>query len=118
MASIDVGIHPDPSGITTRRFSHGTEPFSTLAPFSILEFNVRDCHVRVYVHNRAVLGALQAALDEIRADMDASEQGQYEAELDKPAHVPGEYVTGASDQVPTVECDWPAPGELMEIHGK
>lgn len=24
----------------------------------------------------------------------------------------------ASDQTPTVMADWPAPGELMEIHGK
>jgi hypothetical protein len=66
MASIDVGIHPDPAGITTRLFLSAPPAFSTL------EFNVRDCHVRVYVHNRAVLDALQAALDEIRADMDAS----------------------------------------------
>lgn len=42
---------------------------------------------------------LEAAVEDILATIRASEQA-------------------ASDQVPTEMADWPAPGELMEIHGK
>jgi hypothetical protein len=79
MASIDVGIHPDPAGITSRRFAGPSDRFSTI------ELAVGHSHVSFFVSTRPVLDALQAALDEIRADMDQA----------------------ASDQVPTVECDWP-----------
>jgi len=95
MASIDVGIHPDPSGITSRRFGQGAT-----ASFSTLDIAVKQTLVSVFIE-RPVLDALQAALDEIRADMDAAAQT-------------------ASDQVPTVMADWPAgpPGEALAVFGK
>jgi hypothetical protein len=113
MASIDVGIHPDAGQITNRRFTGKGDDFSTLE----LGAGGND-KVVVFVSTRPVLDALQAALDEIRADMDAAAQGQYEAELDKPGHVPGKYVP--SDEVPTEMADWPAgpPGEAAEVFGK
>lgn len=64
MASIDVGIHPDPAGITSQRFL-GPPSFSTL------DIRVEYSCVSVFVNNRPTLDALQAALNEIRADMDA-----------------------------------------------
>lgn len=98
MASIDVGIHPDPSGIGARRFPGSGR---TDGPFSTLDLKVREGRIAIFVSNRAVLNAIQVALDEIRADMDAAAQT-------------------ASDQVPTVMADWPAgpPGELVEVFGK
>ena len=103
MASIDVGIHHDPKRIRSKRFTASSMPFSTL------EFGAGgDDKVVVFVCTRRVIDALQAALDEIRADMDAAEQAAIKA------------AQTSSDQVPTVMADWPAgpPGELMEIHGK
>jgi hypothetical protein len=90
MASIDVGIHPDPAGITTRHFPGGPPAFSTL------EFAVSgERATTIFVRNRPVLDALQAALDAIRADMDASE-----------APVAG---------LPIADM---APGELVGVFGK
>jgi hypothetical protein len=68
MASIDVGIHPDPAGITTKHFPGGPP-----ATFSTIEFRAGGAKVAaIFVDRREVLDALQAALDEIRADMDAA----------------------------------------------
>ena len=97
MASIDVGIHPDPAGIRSRHFNSDGSAFG--GPFSTLECAMDAGRVDIYVHNLATLDAIQAALDEIRVNLPARLQT-------------------ASDQVPTVMADWPAPGELMEIHGK
>jgi len=62
MASIAVGIHPDPAAIRARHI-RDTDPFS------ILEINVEPSRLAIFVHDFAVLDALQAALDEIRANM-------------------------------------------------
>ena len=68
MASIDVGIHPDPAGITTKYFPGGPP-----ASFSTLEFVVGGAKAAcIFVNSRAVLDALQAALDAIRADFDVA----------------------------------------------
>jgi len=64
MASIGIDIFPDPREIRTRHFSGG-EPGG---PFSILYLAP---NAGVYISDRPVLDALQAALDKIRADMDA-----------------------------------------------
>ena len=100
MASIDVGIHPDPAGITAHHFAASR----TSNRFSTLVCEVSESRVAIFIdsrNNRAVLDALQAALDEIRADMGKAEQT-------------------ASDQVPTVMADWAAgpPGEAVEVFGK
>jgi hypothetical protein len=103
MASIDVGIHPDPAGITTKCFPGGPP-----ASFSTLEIWCRESHVAVFVNSRAVLEALQAALREIENDMGRAEQAAMKA------------AQTASDQVPTVMADWPAgpPGEALGVFGK
>jgi hypothetical protein len=67
MASIDVGIHPDPARISAHHFPDGQTP-----PFSLVRIGTDTGRVDIFVHNRDVLEALQAALDEIRADMDAA----------------------------------------------
>jgi len=64
MASVGIDIFPDPREIRTRHFSGG-EPGG---PFSILYVSPG---VGIYFSDRPVLDALQAALDKIRADMDA-----------------------------------------------
>jgi hypothetical protein len=64
MASIDIDIFPDPREIRTRHFSGG-EPGG---PFSILYVSP---DVSIYISDYVVLDALLAALDKIRADMDA-----------------------------------------------
>ena len=68
MASIDVGIHPDPARITADRLRGYGCP-----EFSVIRLTGRDAQVVVYISERPVLDALQAALDTIRADMKASE---------------------------------------------
>jgi len=70
MASVDVGIHPDPAGtgITAKHYPGGPP-----ASFSTLNLDAGESHVSIFVSKRPVLDALQAALDAIRADMDASE---------------------------------------------
>jgi len=105
MASIDVGIHPDPSGITTKHFPGGPPRGRT---FSTLEIRVGASHVAVFVDKRAVLEALQAALHEIESDFGRSEQAAMKA------------AQAASDQVPTEMADWPAgpPGEALAVFGK
>jgi len=74
MASIDVGIHPDPSGITTKHFPGGPP-----ASFSTLEITVGASHVAIFVDKRPVLEALQAALHEIELDFGRAEQAAIKA---------------------------------------
>jgi hypothetical protein len=62
MASVGVDIFPDAQEIRTKRFPQGTDPFSILYV---------SPDVSIYISDRPVLDALQAALDKIRADMDA-----------------------------------------------
>ena len=69
MASIDIGIHPDPSGIGSRRF-----PDNRGGAFSTLDLDAGETHVSIFVSRRADLDALQAALDAIRWDMDMAAQ--------------------------------------------
>ena len=90
MASIDVGIHPDPARIGAEHFHNGD-------PFSVLRIRADGGRADIFVHSRAVLGALYDALDEIRTDMDKAAQT-------------------ASDQVPTEMADWPAGDELEFQH--
>ncbi|HEY5277653.1 MAG TPA: hypothetical protein VIK38_14185 [Coriobacteriia bacterium] len=130
MASIDVGIHPDAARILARRFADkvtGTLGLVTDAGI-----------VDIYVDNRPVLDALQAALDEIRAEMGRAEQAAMAAkrtaraeeiragsvpdtmncaECGSWAHRTAAHAAAqtASDQVPTVDM---APGELVEVYGK
>lgn len=96
MASIDVGIHPDPSGITSKHFPGGSP-----ASFSTLEITVKESHVAVFVDKRPVLDALQRALNAIRDDFNAAESAA---------------IQDASDQVPTEMADWPAGDELELQH--
>ena len=63
MASVSVNIHPNLDEIRIQAF-----PDTGVGPFHVL-YPARD--VSVFVSDRPVLDALQAALDEIRADMDA-----------------------------------------------
>lgn len=140
MASIDVGIHPDPAGITAHHFAASR----TSNRFSTLVCEVNESRVAIFIdsrNKRGVLDALQAALDAIRADMDAAAPlpicGCAGCDVcpkvdERPAPLPvcgcahahalcGAYChASASDQVPTVMADWPAgpPGEFVEIHGK
>jgi hypothetical protein len=87
MASIGVSIHPDPAGIQARRYAH-----SPGDAFSTLDLMVAgETHASIFISTRPVLDALQAALDAIRADMDAA------------------------DALPI--ADW-APGELVEAFGR
>ena len=65
MASINVSVDPDSDGIRTRRIRGHVPPFSTL------DLGSGANSVCIYVSDRPVLDALQAALDAIRADMDA-----------------------------------------------
>jgi hypothetical protein len=145
VASIDVGIHPDPAGIRV-------EHFHDFRPFSIVRIATDMGRADIFVHNRAVLNALQAALDEIRGDMGRAEQAEMAAkrtaraeeiradmaQTASAASVPDDTMNcakcgswghrtpahaaaqTASDQVPTVMADWPAgpPGELAEAFGK
>jgi hypothetical protein len=67
MASINVGIHPDPAGIRTRRIAD-----SPRGAFSTLNLDVGESHVSIFVSKRDVLDALQAALDAIGADFDVA----------------------------------------------
>jgi hypothetical protein len=69
MASIDVGIHPDPAGITTKHYPGGPP-----SSFSTLRLSAGESNVTIYVRGRAVLGALYDALDEIRLNMGKAEQ--------------------------------------------
>lgn len=106
MASIDVGIHPDPAGITTKHFAGSGTPFSTL------DITVKQTIVSIFIGpERATLDALQAALDEIRADMDQAAQT-----ADADADARDENAKTAARDWPSVLSDM-APGEVMEIHG-
>ena len=62
--SITITVQPEAGEITTQRVP------SALGDFSVL----RVCGAWIYVVERATLDAFQAALDEIRAAMDASEE--------------------------------------------
>ena len=59
-----VTVQPEAGEIATRRVP------CELGDFSVIEI----AHTSIYVSNHATLDALQAALDEIRAAMDASEE--------------------------------------------
>ena len=60
---VDLSVHPEAGEIRGRRL-----PDYGAGTFSILDIGP---HVTIFIVERAVLDALQAALDTIRADMDA-----------------------------------------------
>jgi hypothetical protein len=79
MAMIDVGIHPDPAGITSRRFGAGAAQGLAFSTLDITAGERLGSHgeakAMIFIATRGVLDALQSALDEIRADMDARKEG-------------------------------------------
>jgi hypothetical protein len=92
-----INVHPDAGDIRTEKFSG----FHTLV---IGPTDHTTHRLAIFIgpsDRRAVLDALTAALDVVRADMNAAEQD-------------------ARDQVPSEMADWPAgpPGELVGIFGK
>jgi predicted oxidoreductase (fatty acid repression mutant protein) len=68
MASIDVGIHPEPGRITTERFG-GNER----GGFSVLRLTTNGAVAVIFVSDRHILDALQRALNAIRDDFNAAE---------------------------------------------
>ncbi len=76
MASVTTDIHPDASRITNRNF-----PDKGAGAFGVLTLGVDsgDGEVSIYIAERPILDALQAALDAIRADFDARELDPVEA---------------------------------------
>lgn len=101
-----AAIIPDPADMHVSMHGDGQERIRTI------RFGETTTGCTLHIETRAVLDALQAALDEIRADFDAAGQT---ADADADAR---------DENAKTAARDWPAvlsdmaPGELVEIHGK
>jgi hypothetical protein len=78
---VGVDVFLDKDEIHVRRFREHGDPFSTL------DLVDGGSAVRVFVSDRPVLDALQAALDTIRADMDAADAADAAASDFHPAAV-------------------------------
>ena len=92
MAMLVVGIHPNPARIRARHFDLDESPYR----FSVVECEPGESgRVDIYVQSIPVLDALQAALDEVRDHLTASEM--------------------PAAEMPIADM---APGELVEAWGK
>ena len=72
---VSISVHPEAGEITARRVP------SRLGDFGVLDIGP---DLAVYVAYRSILDALQAALDEIRADMDAGQEPAGDNPWDSP----------------------------------